>query len=128
MFVRNRTRVPFRVSVRSKKIILEPNTVTFIEDGLVTEKQLRDIYGHRIDIINEDGTSTRKPLVKKEPEVKLEGRKENLTDATLESILKEVTDELEADKYTNYDMSEQEIQEALEDIQDAKKQDRKSVV
>ena len=113
MFVRNRTRVPFRVSVRSKKIILEPNTVTFIEDGLVTEKQLRDIYGHRIDIINEDGTSTRKPLVKKEPEVKLEGRKENLTDATLESILKEVTDELEADKYTNYDMSEQEIQEAL---------------
>ena len=58
MFVRNRTRVPFRVSVRSKKIILEPNTVTFIEDGLVTEKQLRDIYGHRIDIINEDGTTT----------------------------------------------------------------------
>lgn len=118
MFVRNRTKVQFRVSVRGKKVVLEPNTVTHIEDGLISEKQLRDIYGHRIDIINEDGTSTRKPVVKEEP-VKLTERKEDLTDATLESILKEVSDELEAE--TNKEMSEQEIQEALEDIQDVKK-------
>lgn len=119
MFVRNRTKVQFRVSVRGKKVVLEPNTVTHIEDGLITEKQLRDIYGHRIDIINEDGTSTRKPVIKDEP-VKLTERKEDLTDATLESILKEVSDELEAE--ANKEMSEQEIQEALEDIQDVAKE------
>ena len=121
MFVRNRTSVPFRVSVHGKKIILEPNTVTFVEDGIISEKQLRDIYGHRIDIVTETGASTapNRLVPKKAEPVKLTEREEDLTDAALENILKEVNDELEADKE---ELSEQEIQETFEDIQKAKEE------
>ena len=112
MLVRNRTKIPFKVCVGAKKIILEPNTVTYVEDGLVTEKRLRDIYGHRIDIIKEDGTSTTPLKIKVQPEVKLAERKENLTEKTLESILSEVITDLETEEEPEKEMSEQELQEA----------------
>ena len=54
MFVRSSMSVPVRYSKSKGSIILKPNTVTFVDDTLVTAKELKDCYGDRIAILSQD--------------------------------------------------------------------------
>lgn len=48
-------------------IILKPNTVTFVDDNLVTAKELKDCYGDRINIMSRE--TVEKLIVETAPEV-----------------------------------------------------------
>ena len=54
MFVRSNMDIPVRYSKSSGSVILKPNTVTFVEETIVTAKELKDCYGDRITILSDD--------------------------------------------------------------------------
>ena len=54
MYVINLTDKPLKYNSKGVKVVLEPQVVTLISDELATPKKLRDCYGSRIDIIDED--------------------------------------------------------------------------
>lgn len=54
MFVRSSMSVPVRYSKSRGSVILKPNTVTFVDETLVTAKELKDCYGDRIAILSQD--------------------------------------------------------------------------
>lgn len=132
MLVRNNTDIKFEYRAHGKCYTINPKTVTSLEDdGLLTEKELKDTYGTRIRIVKEDSPAPElrvTPLqVPKAKEVKLEERTCDLTDKILGEILDSVKTEMEiADSQIDNDWdlnlkSEQKIQEALEDIENKNK-------
>lgn len=54
MFVRSSMSVPVRYSKSKGSVILKPNAITFVDDALVTAKELKDCYGDRIAILSQD--------------------------------------------------------------------------
>ena len=54
MFVRSNMDIPVRYSKSSGSVILKPNTVTFVEETIVTAKELKDCYGDRISILSDE--------------------------------------------------------------------------
>lgn len=94
MLVRSRVGTPLKYRKSSGCYVIQPNTVTFIEDGKVTAKELKGTYGDRIEIISEDLVA---PVTEEKKEVKLEERKEDLTDKSLEGILAQVKEEIKED-------------------------------
>ena len=54
MYVINLTDKPLKYHSKGVKVILEPQVVTPISDEVATPKKLKDCYGSRIDIIDED--------------------------------------------------------------------------
>ena len=54
MFVRSNMDIPVRYSKSSGSVILKPNTVTFVEETIVTAKELKDCYGDRITILSDE--------------------------------------------------------------------------
>ena len=117
MFVLNMTTVPFKICARGKKVILTPGTYVHVDNDMITEKALKDIYGHRIKVVKEDGEIPKAAIVKEEKKTPIE-KVDELTDTSLKSILEEVKAELEESEEDNSnELSEQEIQEALEDLE-----------
>lgn len=54
MFVRNKTKVDFKYRKGEKCIILKAGTVTLVEDGVVSARELLSCYGQRIEVIGQN--------------------------------------------------------------------------
>ena len=54
MFVRSNMDIPVRYSKSTGSVTLKPNTVTFVDEVIVTAKELKDCYGDRISILSND--------------------------------------------------------------------------
>jgi len=132
MLVRNNTDIKFEYRAHGKCYTINPKAVTSLEDdGLLTEKELRDTYGTRIRIVKENSPVLDLEIasvqIPKAKEVKLEERTCDLTDKILGEILDSVKTEMEiSDSQIDNDWdlnlkSEQKIQEALEDIENKNK-------
>ena len=93
MFVRNRKDIDFKYNKRGKVIVLKANTVTLVDDSLVTAKELVDCYGQRIEIIKQSTqVATPKEVVNKEVQ---KPAPEPASDKVLEDILEQVQKELD---------------------------------
>lgn len=100
MLVRNKTDRELTVNKSFGCIVLKPATVTFIEDGKITEKELTDIYGSRIAVIKDEASvSAFEVKTQTTPkQIELKERTEDITDKSLDAILKSVKAELEIAK------------------------------
>lgn len=120
MFVKSSMDIEVVYRKSNSEIKIKPNTVTFIDDSLVTPKELKDCYGSRISIISPqfeeqvikeisigEQVEEVKEEVKEEPkdevvEEQVEETKEETTETpveeTKEEIKKEVKDEPKKDK------------------------------
>ena len=54
MFVRSNMDIPVRYNKSTGSVTLKPNTVTFVDEVIVTAKELKDCYGDRISILSND--------------------------------------------------------------------------
>lgn len=52
MFVKSKMSIPVKYYKGSNCILIKPNTITYVEDGKISAKELRDCYGQRIEIIS----------------------------------------------------------------------------
>ena len=101
MFVRNREKVPLTYRRNGYTIVLNPGTVTYVDECKVTEKELKDFYGFRVEIVGkenpvEEVAPKEAPMIK---EGKVKATKVNvvaknsLDESLLENILTEVVKE-----------------------------------
>ncbi len=93
MFVRNRKNIDFKYNKSGKVIVLKANTVTLVDDSLVTAKELINCYGQRIEIIGQGVTEAPKEEVVNKEVQKPAPQPAN--DKVLEDILEQVQKELD---------------------------------
>ena len=92
MFVRNRKNIDFNYNKSGKVIVLKANTVTLVDDSLVTAKELINCYGQRIEIIGQGVEEAPKEVVNKEVQ---KPAPQPASDKVLEDILEQVQKELD---------------------------------
>ena len=86
MFVRSNMSVPVTYNKSTGSIVLKPQTVTFIDESIVTAKELKDCYGDRISILTQDVVDT---IIKEASEVEEEAaevEEEIVEDETTEIV------------------------------------------
>ena len=54
MFIKSNMSREVRYNKSSGSIVLKPNTVTYVDENLVTAKELKDCYGDRINIMSRE--------------------------------------------------------------------------
>ena len=97
MFVRSNMSVPVTYNKSTGSIVLKPQTVTFIDESIVTAKELKDCYGDRISILTQDVVDT---IIKEASEVEEEIVEDETTeivntgDEAVDNFLNGETDEL----------------------------------
>lgn len=111
MFVRNRKDVDFKYRKSGKCIVLKANTITFVDDSLVTAKELMNCYGQRIEIINQATNNTE---VVKESVVPVEVQ-EPVNNENINNILSQIEEELKLNENTDI-----KVDEALNENTDVK--------
>lgn len=93
MFVRNRKNIDFKYNKSGKVIVLKANTVTLVDDSLVTAKELINCYGQRIEIIGQGvAEAPKEEVVNKEVQ---KPAPQPASDKVLEDILEQVQKELD---------------------------------
>ena len=104
MFVRSRMEKDVTYRRKGNVWIIKANSVTLIDENKVTAKELKDLYGSRIEIISR-GTLDKKEDKKVVKEVKVEKKKEEpkpvrkpLDEMLINDILTEIKDEIPAVK------------------------------
>ena len=87
MFVRSNMDIPVRYSKSSGSVILKPNTVTYVDEAIVTAKELKDCYGDRIAILSNEIVEQiiEEEVVDTEIE-RLEGQDSKITDTDIISL------------------------------------------
>jgi hypothetical protein len=83
MFVKSNMSKEVTYHKSTGAIVLKPNTVTFVDDSLVTAKELKDCYGDRINIMSRE--TVEKIIAETAPEV-------------AEEVIEEVKDKEEEDE------------------------------
>ena len=106
MFVKNRESRDFHYRKNGKLTVLKAGTVSYVDENLVTSKELIACYGQRIEVISRDLVAEVAPQAIaeekeaslkssiKEPLKKVETvKKEDLNDSFIEKVLNEIKDE-----------------------------------
>lgn len=107
MFVRSRMEKDVIYRRKGGVWVIKAGSVTFIDENKVTARELKSLYGSRIEIISRDKLSDEeaKIPVKKETKIvenkrkmKIESGKKPLDEALINDILTEIQDEIPAKK------------------------------
>ena len=99
MFVKN---LIDRELTYRNKVTLKPNTVTYVDDALVSAVELKDAYGERIEIISH---------------VKEEVKAEDVIEEVKEEIIPQVIEEPQADIEEKLEEASEIIEKALEPVE-----------
>ena len=98
MFVRSNMSIPVRYSKSSGSVIIKPNTLTFVQETIVTAQELKDCYGDRISILSDDIVEQIIEEDKKEVEQDLEiadtPEEANTGDEAVDNFLNGKTDDV----------------------------------
>lgn len=112
MFIKSSADVVLKYYKGANCIEIKPNTVTFVDNGLITEKELKDCYGTRVHILpEEDANSALGEALAEEVAVE---------DAPVEEVKEEKVEEAKEEKV------EEAPKEVKEEVKATKKDNKKN--